>query len=29
MMAVPSGWGLTKPSCLSLVMPVSGWNQWV
>ena len=29
MMAVPSGWGLTKPSCFSLVVPVSGWNQWV
>ena len=21
--------GETKPSCFSLVMPVSGWNQWV
>ena len=29
MMAVPSPTGETKPSCFSLVMPVSGWNQWV
>ncbi len=29
MMAVPSASGSRKESCFSLVMPVSGWNQWV